>query len=299
MMTLRLATWNLWWRFGDPDRRRPAITAVLRELDADLVALQEVWSLGERHLAAELADELAAELDRHVAFAAVPDASPWTRRFGDPRYGLGNAVLSRWPLRDPHVEVLPAAATPSQVLLGVVADTPAGSLHLVTTHLEPALTASTVRVAQVRALARHVASAPATDLPPVVAGDFNAEPDSDEMRLLEGHLTAPAEPDSDEMRLLEGHLTAPAEPGLLLADAWRWAREPARSDGATWRPDNPFVAVRGDPPSRVDRVLLGLGTVPVTVLEVGLLGTTGRPGPDGDVWPSDHAGIVVDLQVGS
>ena len=279
MTTLRLATWNLWWRFGDPDRRRPAITAVLRELDADLVALQEVWSLGERHLAAEL----AAELDRHVAFAAVPDASPWTRRLGDPRYGLGNAVLSRWPLRDPHVEVLPAAATPSQVLLGVVADTPAGSLHLVTTHLEPALTASAVRVAQVRAVARHVASAPATDLPPVVAGDFNAEPDS------------------DEMRLLEGHLTAPAEPGLLLADAWRWAREPARSDGATWRPDNPSVAVRGDPPSRVDRVLLGLGrgTVPVTVREVGLLGTTGRPGPDGVVWPSDHAGIVVDLQVGS
>lgn len=272
---MRLVTWNLWWRFGDPDRRRPAITAVLRKLDADLVALQEVWSLGEHHLAAELADEL----DRDVAFAAVPDPSPWTDRLGDGRFGLGNAVLSRWPLRDAHVEVL----SPSHVLLSVVADTPAGSLRLVTTHLEPTPTASAVRVAQVRAIARHLVSVPATDLPPVVAGDLNAEPAS------------------DEVRLLEGHLTAPAEPGLLLADAWRWAREPLRSDGATWRPDNPAVAARGEPASRVDHVLLGLGrgSVPVTVREVGLLGTAAWPGPDGGVWPSDHAGVVVDLAVGS
>ncbi|WP_243741479.1 endonuclease/exonuclease/phosphatase family protein [Actinomycetospora succinea] len=280
MTTLRVATWNLWWRFGDPDRRRPAIAAELRDTDADLVGLQEVWSRGDRHLAAELADELG----RHVAFVAVPDPSFWTDRLGDDSFGLGNAVLSRWPLRDVRAEVLPTGGGPeAQILLSVVADTPAGSLRLVTTHLTPALTDSARRVAQVRALARHVVDAEPTDLPPVVTGDFNAEPDS------------------DEMRLLEGHLTAPAEPGLLLADAWRWATPPARDDGATWRSDNPYVAARGDPPSRVDRVLLGLGRgrVPVGVESVGLLGTRGRPGPDGEVWPSDHAGVVVDLRAGT
>jgi endonuclease/exonuclease/phosphatase family metal-dependent hydrolase len=41
--------------------------------------------------------------------------------------------------------------------------------------------------------------------PPVLTGDFNAVPDSDEMRLLGG------------MR------TAPAEPGQVLLDAWEYA----------------------------------------------------------------------------
>ncbi|MHC1560186.1 endonuclease/exonuclease/phosphatase family protein [Actinomycetospora sp. C-140] len=147
-----------------------------------------------------------------------------------------------------------------------------------TTHLTPALTDSALRVLQVRAITRHVAGADPTDLPPVVTGDFNAEPAS------------------DEMRLLEGHLTAPAEPGLLLADAWRWADGADPFDRATWRPDNPYVAALGDPPSRVDRVLLGLGRgpVPVRVERVGLVGT----GPEVGVWPSDHAGVVVDLRTG-
>ncbi len=140
MTAIRVATWNLWWRFGDPERRRPAITAVLRELDADVVGLQEVWSLGGQ----DLAGGLVAELDRHVTFVPVPDASHWTDRLGDTRYGLGNAVLSRWPLREVHTEVLPAGGE-AQVLLSVVADTPAGSLRCVTTHLTPSLTASAQR----------------------------------------------------------------------------------------------------------------------------------------------------------
>jgi len=73
-----------------------------------------------------------------------------------------------------------------------------------------------------------------------------------------------------------------------------WWRFGDRWDGATWRPDNPAVAARGEPPSRVDHVLLGLGRgrVPVGVEGVGLFGT----GPWGGVWPSDHAGVAVDLR---
>jgi endonuclease/exonuclease/phosphatase family metal-dependent hydrolase len=277
MTRIRIATWNVWWRFGDPERRRPAVLAALRDLDPDVVGLQEVWSRGGQNLAAGL----AAELGYQVAFAAAPDASPWTGRVpGGAAYGIGNAVLSRWPLRAAHAEVLPSAGGPAaQVLLQVLADTPAGTLPVATTHLTPDMTGSALRMEQVRAIARHVAAGPAGDLPPVVLGDFNAEPAS------------------DEMRLLEGHLTAPAVPGLLLADTRRWAPD---ADDATWRPDNPHVGARGDPASRVDHVLVGLGrgSVPVSVARVGLFATRGWPGPEGEVWPSDHAGVVVDLRAG-
>ncbi|CAN5598450.1 hypothetical protein BH23ACT3_BH23ACT3_21470 [soil metagenome] len=41
-MVLRVMTWNLWWRFGDWERRAPAIVEVLRQQDPDVVCLQEV-----------------------------------------------------------------------------------------------------------------------------------------------------------------------------------------------------------------------------------------------------------------
>lgn len=41
--TLKVLTWNLWWRFGAHWRRRqPLILQTLQALDADVIALQEV-----------------------------------------------------------------------------------------------------------------------------------------------------------------------------------------------------------------------------------------------------------------
>jgi endonuclease/exonuclease/phosphatase family metal-dependent hydrolase len=41
-LACRVATWNLWWRFGDWQARFEAIAAVLREAAPDVVGLQEV-----------------------------------------------------------------------------------------------------------------------------------------------------------------------------------------------------------------------------------------------------------------
>lgn len=272
-MRLRVATWNLWWRHGDPDRRRPAILNALREVDADVVALQEVWW----HAEGSLADELAADLGMHVALRPSRDPSSWTSRLPDTEaYGIGNAVLARHPLGEPTTAALPAPSREGadRLLLDVVVATPTGSCRVVDVHLT-STPASALRCEQVRAIAAHVAAAASTDLPPIVLGDFNAEPDS------------------DEMRLLEGLLTAPAEPGLVLINTRRWA---ARPDAPTWNPVNPHVAATGSPPVRIDHVLLGLGrgTVPVRVEGSAVFGD--RP-VDG-VWPSDHAGVIVDLEVG-
>src|SRR5260221_481194 len=74
--------------------------------------------------------------------------------------------------------------------------------------------------------------------PPVVTGDLNAEPGS------------------DEVRLLGGLLTAPAVPGLMLIDAWRYA-DPA-DPGFTWDHRNGYQADSVIPDSRIDYVLDGL-----------------------------------------
>lgn len=270
---LRVATWNLWWRHGDPELRRPAILAVLRQLDADVVALQEVWW----HADGSLADELAAELGMHVALRPSRDPASWASRLPDTGgYGIGNAVLSRHPLGEPTVAALPAPESEGaeRLFLDVVVATPAGSCRVVTVHLT-STPASALRCEQVRAVAAHLVARPRTDLPPIVLGDFNAEAES------------------DEMRRLEGLLTAPAEPGLILVNTRRWAAVP---DAPTWNPVNPHVAATGSPPVRIDHLLVGVGrgTVPVRVETSAVFGD--RP-VDG-VWPSDHAGVVADLEVG-
>jgi endonuclease/exonuclease/phosphatase family metal-dependent hydrolase len=82
---LRVLTWNIWWRFGPWERRQPAIAATLARLDADVIALQEVWSDETTNLAAELATELGYQ----YVFASSMEMKG---------FGFGNALLSRWPI---------------------------------------------------------------------------------------------------------------------------------------------------------------------------------------------------------
>jgi len=168
----------------------------------------------------------------------------------------------------------PRSGTPDgrRVLLAAL-DTPAGRLPFFTTQLSAFPGRSGLRCAQVRRIASFVAShSPESGLPPVVTGDLNAVPESDEVRLLEGFLTEPAEPD------------------LLLVDAWRYASPDDR--GITWSRSNPHVAATGEPDSRIDYVLVGRGSARVTAARV----VADRP-CDG-VWASDHAAVVVDLRLG-
>jgi endonuclease/exonuclease/phosphatase family metal-dependent hydrolase len=163
------------------------------------------------------------------------------------------------------------------VLLAAL-DTPAGRLPFFTTQLSAFPGRSALRCAQVRRIASFVAAhSPADGLSPVLTGDLNAPPESDEVRLLEGFLTEPAVPD------------------LLLVDAWRYAAPDDR--GITWSRGNPHAAATGEPDARIDYVLVGpprgAGAVRVTTTRV--VGDR----PRGGVWPSDHAAVVADLELGA
>jgi endonuclease/exonuclease/phosphatase family metal-dependent hydrolase len=272
----RVATWNLWWRFGDWARRLDAIAAALADAQPDVVGLQEVWSAGERNAAAEL----AARLGLHWAWVPSPHPQRWQRRIGDDSLGFGNAVLSRWPVAAIGHARLPAPDGPpdGRTVLGASLRTPRGTLPFFTTQLSAFPGRSALRCEQVRTIARFVAThSPGTALPPVVTGDLNAVPES------------------DEVRLLEGFLTEPAVPGLLLVDAWRYAAPDDR--GITWSRANPHAAVTGEPDARIDYVLVGTprGGGAALVETARLFGERPRDG----LWPSDHAGVLAELRIGA
>ncbi|MQY14919.1 hypothetical protein SRB5_50950 [Streptomyces sp. RB5] len=269
---IRVMTWNVWWRFGPWEERAKAILAVLREERPDVVGLQEVWQQGGDNFAGWL----AAELGMHWAWSPSPVPDRWQRRIGDPSVDVGNAVLSRWPITRTAAEPLPPGEDPpdGQTALYARIAAPAGDIPFFAVHLYSPEHASATRCAQVRTLARFVAAHRGEGaFPPVVVGDFNADRDS------------------DEMRLLSGTKTAPVVRGQVLADTWRFL--PPGAPWATWDNANPHVARHGLYDAAVDHVLVGM------------------PGPDGEgrvravrraadrpvdgVWPSDHFAVRVDL----
>lgn len=171
-------TWNLWWRFGPQWRdRENGILQTLREVDADIVALQEVWATGGTTQAQRLADQLGL----HAAFAApslppAPDP-PESPEQQDVEVGLG--LLARWPVRRLRIVQMPARHRTPPVTLAATLDHPAGPLHVLVACLEWEPAYADDRLAQGRALAEMSAD-PTLDgpLPVLVAGDLNAAPGS-------------------------------------------------------------------------------------------------------------------------
>jgi len=261
-----VATWNLWWRFGaDPETRRIGIEAALRDVDADVVCLQEVYSDGA---GADDAAFLGERLGYHVVrTASDPDAER----------SLGNALLSRWDVIERGEKPLPDSNGKDghRRALWAVLAAPFGPLPVISTHLAYRFDESAVRQQQAAAVAVLAASLrgdPARDAPVVLCGDLNAVPDSDEIRLLTGR-------------------SAPPVAGLVFNDCWPQVRDDA---GHTWVRRNPHLANSVWPERRLDYVLVSwprpspLGNP----MQAFLLGD----GPEGGVWPSDHLGVAVDLR---
>jgi endonuclease/exonuclease/phosphatase family metal-dependent hydrolase len=272
-LRMRVVTWNLWWRFGPWEARQKAILTELRELRPDIVGLQEVWAAGGENLA----EWLAGELDMHWAWSPSPAPEPWRRRIGDDDADIGNAVLSRWPVVEQETLRLPVPpdVDDGRVALYARLSTPSYDIPFFTTHLTSVAHGSAVRRRQVTALAEFVAEHRAkTPFPAVVTGDFNAWPDS------------------DEIRLFGGYRTAPTVPGQVFFDAWEYADPTAAS--VTRDHANPYVASSPKPSARVDYIHVG----PPGPGGLGRVRGVRRAGdgPVDGVWPSDHAAVVAFLE---
>jgi endonuclease/exonuclease/phosphatase family metal-dependent hydrolase len=263
---LRVLTWNLWWHFGPWEERQPAILETLREVDADVLCLQEVWEADDgRNQAADLARALGYE---HVYASGV------SYEFGSER--IGNAVLSRWPITGSETCRLPAppGVDELRVVLRADVDGPRGPIQAFVTHLNWRMDQSHVRVLQVGALCEFVAaSRPDRSYPPIVCGDFNAEPESEEIRTMTGLAPVPV-------------------PKLMFLDAWRMA---GAGPGLTFVPTaNEFAALDLEPDRRLDYVFVGFARSDGAghVVDARLAGT----GRVGGILPSDHYGVVAELR---
>jgi endonuclease/exonuclease/phosphatase family metal-dependent hydrolase len=268
---LKVVTWNVWWRFSEWRRRRDVIAAVLGRAQADIICLQEVWEDAEENLAGWIADRLRL----HWTWVESPASRLWQDRVGDRTATIGNAVLSRWPIGERAVLQLPAGDARPEGRTALHARVDADvAIPVFTTHLNSRPGQSAIRVAQVRSLAQFVERHRGGGFPPIVTGDLNAEPDS------------------DEVRLLCGHKTAPAHPGLVLIDAWRYAG--TGKPEWTWDRANPHVEATREPCARIDYVLVGLPTA-----AGGAVRTAARIGDAAEygVWPSDHAAVAAEVEL--
>lgn len=273
---MRVLSWNLWGRFGPWPSRADPIAVTLAQAGPDVCGLQEVWSSGERCFAADLAGRLGMHWRWAMASPGRPGSGPGPGGQGGQREQIagGNAILSRWPIvADAELALPVREGDQGRVALHARVQTPGGVLPFFTTHLTHHPGASQIRVAQVRRLAEFIAAhAAGCDYPPVLTGDLNAEPDS------------------DELRLLGGLLTAPAVAGQVLVDAWRYA-DPA-DPGFTWSRRNGYHTAPVLPDGRIDYILSGLPTRGLGRIRSARL--AGDAPVDG-VWPSDHFAVVADL----
>jgi endonuclease/exonuclease/phosphatase family metal-dependent hydrolase len=223
---LRVMTLNVWNLAGPWRARRDEIVAWLTRLEPDVACLQEIIESDDgRNQARWLADAAGGF---HVAYDG--------RSVGNGNR-FGNAVLSRWPIEASAGHDLPHEPADGEVQRLVLHARTRG-LDVYSTHLNWRFHDGAIRERQVVELAAVVARTAneAARLPPIVAGDCNAEPDSNEMRFLTG------------LASIDGT-------SVYFQDAWRVAG--GRGPGHTWDNRDPFAAAEHEPDRRIDYVLVG------------------------------------------
>ena len=128
------------------------------------------------------------------------------------------------------------------------------------------------REAQALETADFVLARPESDNPALLMGDFNAEPDSDEIRFLKG------------LHSMNGR-------SFYMQDAYEVSHAPM--PGYTWDNRNPFAAATREPDRRIDYIFVGWrsddGAGQVHSARVVCEATHGGE------WPSDHLGLYAEV----
>jgi len=265
---VRVATWNIWARYGPWEARAHGIESTLRAVDADIIALQEVWETD--------ADNQADALARTLGYADTVFGANLERD----GVRAGNAIVSRWPITRREIHDLPRAAGGARddegeerLVVFAEIDGPRGPIQVYCAHLSWGADHGAIRQAQVAEICRIVRDRRPRPFPAVLCGDLNADPTTDELRMLTGRAAVPV-------------------PKVVFRDAWEASGN--TEPGYTASNTNPFNAASLDRERRIDYILVGqprLGGVG-HVLAARVIGDT----PTNGTWPSDHFGVVAEMR---
>lgn len=257
--TVRIVTWNVWGLYGPWQEREAAIVATLRDARPDIVILTESWARPADSQAARLAGPLGLTHHAFSGVAAQEDATALS----------GVAVMSRWPISSKSSHAFGGVRVQHAEVSG-----PRGPMRVFGVVMDAWwLDESEARQDAVRNLLAHVHESQDDRIPLIVCGDFNADPDSDEIRMINGRTTAPVA-------------------GLSFYDAWEVAG--TRTAGHTWCNANPWASQLLWPDRRIDYIFSaaprrgGAGHP----LGAALRGTR----PIGGTYPSDHYALQADLR---
>jgi endonuclease/exonuclease/phosphatase family metal-dependent hydrolase len=255
--TVRVVTWNVWGLYGPWQKREAAIEATLQVARADVVVLTESWSKGGDSQCARLADSLDL---RHHCFSGVPAQE-------DEAALSGVAVMSRWPIQRESNYTCGAARVQFAELAG-----PRGPIQVFGLVMDAWwFDQSEARQQAVQELLTCINELQ-NGAPLVLCGDFNADPDSDEIRMLTGRMAAPVA-------------------GLSFYDTWEVA---GSASGHTWSNSNPWATQLLWPDRRIDYIFSAAPRV----------GGAGHPmyaellgrAPVNNTYPSDHYALRADLR---
>ncbi|WP_188192274.1 endonuclease/exonuclease/phosphatase family protein [Nonomuraea sp. SYSU D8015] len=261
---MRVATLNLWARHGDWPARRAVLAEGLRSLEPDLVAVQESVVNDSYD---QVADLLGPAYHIVHQGSAEPDG---TRASIASRWAFGEVWAARMPVTG-RVDLSEFAAWVG------VAEVRAPSPLLFVNH-KPSFRLGEERERELQAVAAARLIEEVLDgreWPVVMAGDFDAVPDSASMRFWRG------------LQSLEGM-------SVCYRDLWEWAHPGV--DGHTFTPVNPLVTGGNWPLEtgrRIDYLLVRCtGNGPSLRLR-DCRRIFDRPVRG--VWASDHFGVAADL----
>jgi endonuclease/exonuclease/phosphatase family metal-dependent hydrolase len=273
---VRVLTYNVQNGAGEDRERARSQNRELRRLAPDVVAFQEVgYPGGGDDPLAELVDGTGLHATHQAAvLSGVP-------AFAE-RYG-GTAVATRWPHRVVEAvdQSLPGDPLPWYALAVAVPVPEDGELLFIAPtsawrpDAEAAREAQAVRLTELDE--RHRAT-----LPTVIAGDLNAGPDAASVRYLAG------------LQSLDGR-------SVHYHDAWTVAGD---GPGHTWSVDNPRAAAEIEPllgqpghRRRIDYVFVGSALAHPRGRARIVAARLVMDQPADGVWLSDHAGVLVELEV--
>jgi endonuclease/exonuclease/phosphatase family metal-dependent hydrolase len=265
---VRVATLNLWGRHGEWDERRAVLRDGLRGLRPDVLAFQEAIVTDEYD---QVADLLGPGF--HVHHQAGREAD-----------GSGLSIASRWPMGEVREEPLhvthrvdPGDLSGRVAVAEILAPDPLGTLLLAHHKPSPWLGFEHERELQAVATARLV-----EDLVEergashvVLAGDFDATPDSASVRFWRG------------LQSLGGT-------SVCYRDAWGSIH--TGEPGHTFTPRNPLVTGGNWPLElgrRIDYVMVRCRRHGPTLDVLSCERIFDEP--VGGVWASDHFGVIAEL----